>query len=114
MPDIVPTNTDLPSSFEPPGVYFQLRTQGGGSTLADAFKRVLIWGHKLSSGTIPYDSPTRCSSPSEAFTLAGQGSDLAREYQAYAAQAGNGVADVYLIAVAEPSSGNQATRKIIV
>lgn len=114
MSDIVPQNTDVPSSFEPPGVYFQIRTGGGASILADAWKRVFLWGHKLSSGTAAYDVPTRCSSVLEAFLLAGQGSDLARAYQAYQAQAGNGVADVYLIPVAEPSGGTQATRKIIV
>lgn len=113
MADIVPINTDVPASYEPPGVYFQIRAQGGGSILSSAFKRVIIWGHKGSSGTMAFNVPVRCSSASEAFTLAQQGSDLARQYQAYAARAGNGVADVYLIAVPVPTAGTAATRKII-
>lgn len=112
MTAVVPINSDLSASDERPGVYFQIRTGGGGSALADAFRRVIIWGHKTSSGTAPLNSLTRCPSVSDAITYAGQGSDLCRQYQAFASQAGNGVADVYLLPVTDPG-GTAATRKII-
>src|SRR4051794_28304056 len=113
MANVVPVNNDVSAAWEPPGVYFQIRAGGGGSSLADAFKRVLIWGYKLAAGTAPLNTMTRCTSLSDCATFAGQGSDLYRQYQAFISQAGQGISDVYLMPVPEPA-GTPATRLIVV
>ena len=108
-----PQNTDVPSSFEPPGTFFQLRTAGAGAAGGDLGRRVLLLAHKTASGTGQLHFPIRCPGKALAAQYAGSGSDAARAYQALVAQIGEGVADVYLLLVAEPA-GTQATRTIIV
>ncbi len=110
---VVPINNDVSSAWEPPGVYFQIRAGGGGSSLADAFKRVIIFGYKKTAGTAPLNTLTRCTSQSDCATFVGQGSDIYRQYQAFISQAGQAISDVYLLPITEPS-GTNATRLIVV
>src|SRR5437763_505907 len=75
-----PGNSDLPSSYENPGVYFQLRSTGAGAANTATSKRALIWGHKLGSGTGQFNSPLRCPGLQQAILYAGQGSDAVRAF----------------------------------
>lgn len=107
--------SSIPSSYEVPGVYFEIRASGAGAATSAPSKRALLWGHKTASGTGQYNSPIRCPGLQQALLYAGQGSDAARAFQAFTAQAGNGSADVYLMLVPDPSTtGAQATRTLIV
>ena len=107
--------SSIPSSYEVPGVYFELRASGAGAAATAPSKRALLWGHKTASGSGQFNSPIRCPGLQQALLYAGQGSDAARAFQAFTAQAGNGTADVYLMLVPDPSLlGGQATRTIIV
>ena len=81
-PSFSPSNSDLPSSYENPGVYFQLRATGAGAAAAAPSKRALIWGHKLASGSGQFNSPIRCPGLQQAFLYAGRGSDAVRAFQA--------------------------------
>jgi len=112
---LVSGNSDLPSSYEVPGVYFQLRSTGAGAAASAPSKRALILAHKRAAGTGPFNSPIRCPGLQQAILYAAQGSDAVRAYQAFTSQSGNGTADVYLLLVPEPAStGTKATRTIVV
>ena len=106
MPPIIPKNPDLPSSYQVPGVYIYLSTQGSGPSQAN--RRVLFYGYTTSSGT---------ASPNEIFAIpdeetvtnkAGKGSMITRAYRAYMSQ-GTAAGELYGCAVPVPSGTAQTT-----
>lgn len=108
----VPSNPDLPSSWEIPGVYFSINLAGSGSGPGTIAKRLLLLGYRLSSGTQPADTPFLANGQDDANNGAGRGSDLARLYAAAMSQVGQGVVEAWCLGIAEPSSGTAATHLI--
>lgn len=109
---LAPTNTDLPSSWEVPGIYLQLDLTGSGAALNSVAKRALLIACKTTSGSYAVDSPVLVAGQATANAYFGQGSDLARLWAATNSQNGTGVIDLYCLAISEPSAGTAATNLI--
>jgi phage tail sheath gpL-like len=108
----VPTNPDLPTSWDIPGVYFSLNLTGQGTSQTAQNMRLLCYGDRLSSGSVAADTPVRVTGQSDANSYFGRGSDLARIYAAALSQVGQGVLDVWCCGVNEPAAGTAATHLI--
>lgn len=108
-----PINTDVPYSWENPGVYFRLNTNGSGSS-SSLDKNALLVGYKTSAGTGQPGFPIKVNGTQDAITYAGQGSDACRQFQAYQSEIGTGVSNAYLLLLNEPSGGTAATHLITV
>lgn len=105
-------NPDLPRSYMIPGVFTFLDTTGSGGSLANAAKRLLIWGYKSSSGTGLLNAVAQVTSQREVNRLAGRGSDVARKFAAAMSQVGAGAIETHILPLAEPSGGTAATHTI--
>src|SRR5262249_26052885 len=112
MPNVVPVNPDLPSSYLNPGIYLKLNLAGTGAAIGSTLKRLLVWGYKLATGTLGTDQPLQVFQQSDVNTFAGQGSDLARAYNAAISHGIAGLADVFILPITEPSAGVQATHLV--
>lgn len=110
----VPTNPDLPSSWEIPGIYFAINFAGQGGGIGSLDKRLLLLGYRLATGSKPPDQPVLVTSQADANTYFGRGSDLARMVAASLAHAGAGTIDVWGCPLNEPSGGTAATHLIAV
>lgn len=110
----VPTNPDLPTSWELPGIYFSLNFAGQGGGIGTLDKRLLVLGYRLATGTQPPDAPVRVNSVQDAWDYFGRGSDCARSIQAAIAQVGAGVIDLFACPLNEPAGGSAATHLITV
>src|SRR4051812_35117351 len=109
---VVPANSSLPSSWEIPGIFFEINLAGQGSGVGALDKRLLCLAYRLSTGTQPPDQPVLVNGQDDVNTFFGQGSDLSRLYAAAVAQVGQGVLDLWCCGINEPSSGAQATHLI--
>lgn len=105
-------NPDLPRSYMIPGVFTFLDTTGAGGTLANAAKRLLLWGYKSSAGSAIQDAVAQVTSQTEVNRLVGRGSDLARLFGAALSQVGAGVVETFILPLAEPSGGTASTHLI--
>lgn len=110
----VPVNPDLPSSWELPGVYFALNLAGQGSGVGSLDKRLLLFGHRLSTGSQPPDQPVLVNGQADANAYFGRGSDLARMFAAATSQVGQGVIDAWCCPINEPAAGTLATHLITI
>mgnify|MGYP001612031668 CR=1 FL=1 len=110
----VPLNPDLPSSWEIPGVFFSINLFGQGAGVGALDKRLLLLGHRLSTGTMPPDQPVLVNGQADANQFFGRGSDLARMVAAALSQVGGGVLDVWCCGINDPAAGTLATHLITV
>ncbi len=73
-------------------------------------RRILVFGHKITAGTMALDTPVRVGSADQAKALAGRGSVLHAMIKAL--RLNNGFDDVWMVAVTEPSGGQAAAGSI--
>lgn len=112
MADPFAINTDLSSAQWTPIVAIQLRLAGLGVSLKSLQKRVLLLGHKSSSGTAKQNTVYPLSTQDQVNSLMGPQSDLAEmnaHLQAQLTAMSAAGAEVYGIAVPEPTGGVKAT-----
>jgi phage tail sheath gpL-like len=115
MADPFALNTDLSSAQWTPLVAIQLRLAGLGVSLQSLQKRVLLLGHKTSSGTVKLNSVTALSTQDQVNGLFGPTGEVTAQFahlQAQLAAVSASGAEVYGIAIPEPTGGVQATHLI--
>lgn len=115
MADPFALNTDLSSSQWTPLVAIQLRLAGLGVSLQSLQKRVLLLGHKTSAGTVKLNSVVQLTTQDQVNGLFGPTGEVSAEFSHLQAQltamSASG-AEVYGVAVPEPTGGVQATHLI--
>ncbi len=107
-------NTQLSSSLWTPMVSIQILFGAVGAGLTDFRRRVILWGHKMSTGTAKPNTAYALNTQIDANLIFGITSDIAEQYAHLSDQLaalGGGAAEVYGVAVAEPS-GAKATHLI--
>jgi len=108
-----PLNPDLPpSSWRVPGIYISLDLRGSSAGIGNLSKRILLVGHKTSTGIAPLNTVVPLQGQATANLSFGRGSDLARLHAAALSQIGGGAADLYGIAIPEPVGGTASTHLI--
>lgn len=102
----------IPANLRVPGVYTEISNRGaaGGGQMLE-YRRLLI-GTMLSTGQAVANVPAQCLSVADAERLAGRGSVLAGMVAAAIAQ--DSFTDLWVLPLADPSVGAQATATITV
>jgi len=104
----IQSNPDLPTSYQVPGIYGYISTQGTGPTPLN--RRVLFLGYKTGAGAWPAGVPVRANNEEDVTTGAGKGSECHRYYRALQAQGAAG-GEVWFLPMNAPS-GTAQTRII--
>lgn len=107
-----PQNSDLPVNWLIPGIYIQLDLRGSAAGLGNVAKRILVIGHKTSTGIAALNTVYAVQGQGQANLMFGRGSDAARMFAAAQSQIGGGAADIEVVAVPEPTGGTAATHLI--
>lgn len=102
--------TDIPLDFRPPGQYFQIDNRLGGSTSSTLYKRILLIGQKLSTGTGDALTPTLFSNPAQVEGECGVGSQLAA--MAKALKKANSITESWFVALEDDAAGVKATKTL--
>jgi len=106
---LIAKNTDLPVSWQVPGVYAMLSYLGSAPSADN--NNVLFLGYKTSAGSAQDDVPVPITGEQDAVDFAGKGSDLHRMYRAYMSQPTAAGSQIYFCPVKTPS-GTAQTRII--
>lgn len=102
-----PLNPDLSTTYQVPGVFGYISTQGAGPSGPN--RRVLLLGYMTSAGiAAKAGAPIRINSETDVATYCGKGSDMLRMYRAFNSHGGIG-AEVWICALTAPS-GTAQTR----
>lgn len=100
----------IPASIRVPGTYVEISNERAVRGLAEWPARVAIFGLRLSTGTVAAATPVRVTSPSQARTFFGRGSQLAATFEAWFANAP--FVETWGVGVDEPGAGAAATGTI--
>jgi phage tail sheath gpL-like len=106
MAAIIPKNPDLPSSYQVPGVYLYLSTQGVGPTQAN--RRVLFYGYTTAAGTARPNEVFQIPDEETVTNKSGKGSMIVRAYKTYMSQ-GTAAGELWGCAVPAPAGTAQTT-----
>ena len=91
----------IPSGWKLPLIYIEVDPSMAGTPVSN--KYALLVDYKLASGSAPVDVPVACGTVSDAMSLVGQGSPLARMYQEFFQL--NKSTPVLLLPIAEAAAG---------
>lgn len=111
MADTFTLNPNLPASYESPGVYTSWQISDPGSSTPN--NKALVFGYLTGGYSADLNAPFQATSQAQVDGLAGPRSMLAHAYAAAKAQNGAAQgAEIWLVPLAEPSSGTAATHFI--
>ena len=104
--------TQIPSTLRVPGQYFEINNNQGGSAGGAVYKRILVIGQMLSTGTVAANTPTLIQSVLQVAGLTGFGSHLHNVVAAL--KAANNFTEAWFIAMPDNSAGTAATKTITI
>ena len=104
--------TDIPLDFRVPGFYFQIDNRLGGSQSPAIYKRILLIGQRLSTGTGAALVPTLFSNPAQVEGECGYGSQL--HSMAVALKRANSLTESWYVALDDDAAGVKATKALTV
>lgn len=103
--------SQVPSNLRVPGAYFEVSNNQAQSAL-DQLSRILVFGQRLSTGTVDELVPTLVTSKEDAITFFGRGSNLANMFSTLFDN--NSFTEKWCVALDDDAVGVQATGTLTV